>query len=288
MTAWLLLLLGVVLTMGTALFVAAEFSLVALDRPTVQKAVDAGEPGARSVLTSHRRLSTQLSASQVGITLTTLVVGFLASPSIGALLMGPLQSLGLSESTASSVASVLALLIATVFSMIVGELVPKNLAMSLPLATAKVVAAPVRWFGIAMKPMILLLNGSANRIAAARSASSRRRSCPAPARPAELASLVRRSAEAGTLDRSTARLVTASLGFADQTAADVMTPRSRGHRRSSARRPRADVVAPGATHRALALPRRRGPTGTTSTASCTSRRRSPCRSTAAPTCRSRR
>ena len=88
MTAWLLLLLGVVLTVGTALFVAAEFSLVALDRPTVQKAVDAGEPGARSVLTSHRRLSTQLSACQLGITLTTLVLGFIASPSIGALLMG--------------------------------------------------------------------------------------------------------------------------------------------------------------------------------------------------------
>ena len=80
MTAWLLLLLGVVLTVGTALFVAAEFSLVALDRPTVQKAVDAGEPGARSVLTSHRRLSTQLSACQLGITLTTLVLGFIAEP----------------------------------------------------------------------------------------------------------------------------------------------------------------------------------------------------------------
>src|SRR6476619_2978277 len=114
MTPWLLLLLGVVLTVGTALFVAAEFSLVALDRPTVQKAVDAGEPGARSVLTSHRRLSTQLSACQLGITLTTLVLGFIASPSIGTLLLGPLQSLGLSESTASSVASVLAMLIATV------------------------------------------------------------------------------------------------------------------------------------------------------------------------------
>ena len=55
------------------------------------------------------------------------------------------------------------MLIATVFSMIVGEMVPKTLAVSLPLATAKVAAGPVRWFGIAMKPMILLLNGVANR-----------------------------------------------------------------------------------------------------------------------------
>src|SRR5574338_921002 len=104
MTAWLLLLVGVVLTVGTALFVAAEFSRVALDRPTVQRAVDAGEPGARSVLVSHRQLSTQLSACQVGITLTTLVLGFIASPSVGALLLGPLQAAGLSPGTASSVA----------------------------------------------------------------------------------------------------------------------------------------------------------------------------------------
>ena len=121
MTEWLLLLLGVVLTVGTAFFVAAEFSLVALDRPTVQKAVDAGEKGARSVLTSHRQLSTQLSACQLGITLTTLILGFIASPSIGALLTGPLSGLGLSDAVAASTASVLAMVIATLFSMIVAK-----------------------------------------------------------------------------------------------------------------------------------------------------------------------
>ena len=78
--------LGVALTAGTALFVAAEFSLVALDRPTVQKAVDEGDHRCRPVLASLRRLSTQLSAAQVGITLTTLVLGFLATPPVGRLL----------------------------------------------------------------------------------------------------------------------------------------------------------------------------------------------------------
>lgn len=226
MTEWLLLLVGVVLTLGTALFVAAEFSLVALDRPTVQRAVDAGEPGARSVLQSHRRLSTQLSACQVGITLTTLVLGFLASPSIGVLLAGPLQGLGLGESVAGRVSTVLAMLIATVFSMIVGEMVPKTLAISLPLETAKVAAGPVRWFAVATKPMIAVLNGVANRTLRALGVEPQEELSAARS-PAELASLVRTSAEAGTLDRGTARLVTASLGFGNQTAADVMTPRSR-------------------------------------------------------------
>ena len=68
------------------------------------------------------------------------------------MLLDSLESLGLSASVASSTAAVLAMLIATVFSMIVGEMVPKTLAVSLPLATAKVAAGPVRWFGIAMKP----------------------------------------------------------------------------------------------------------------------------------------
>ena len=94
MTEWLLVLAGVLLTIGTAVFVAAEFSLVALDRPTVQRAVDAGDHRAHAVLGSLRRLSTQLSAAQVGITLTTLVLGYLATPSVGRLLETPLSGAG--------------------------------------------------------------------------------------------------------------------------------------------------------------------------------------------------
>src|SRR6476660_10657523 len=122
MTDWLLVLAGVALTLGTALFVAVEFSLVALDRPTVQKAVDAGDRRAEVVLGSLRRLSTQLSAAQVGITLTTLVLGFIATPSLGALLETPLGALGLHGGSARSVAAVLALVVATLFSMVFGEL----------------------------------------------------------------------------------------------------------------------------------------------------------------------
>ena len=99
MTEWLLVLAGVGLTIGTAVFVATEFSLVALDRPTVQRAVDEGDTGAVAVLASLRRLSTQLSAAQVGITLTTLVLGFITTPSLGRLLETPLGALGLGGGT---------------------------------------------------------------------------------------------------------------------------------------------------------------------------------------------
>jgi CBS domain containing-hemolysin-like protein len=226
MTEWLLVLAGVALTLGTAVFVAAEFSLVAMDRPTVQRAVDAGDSRAKGVLTSLRQLSTVLSASQVGITATTLVLGYIANPSVGALLRGPLEAVGLGERASASVAAVVAMLVATVFSMILGEMVPKTLAISVPLGTAKLAASPVRWFGVAARPLIAVLNGSANWILR-RLGIEPQEELSAARSPQELASLVRTSAEAGTIDRHTARLVTASLGFGEQTAADVMTPRSR-------------------------------------------------------------
>jgi CBS domain containing-hemolysin-like protein len=225
MTEWLLVLTGVGLTIGTAIFVATEFSLVALDRPTVQRAIDAGDTRAEPVLGSLRRLSTQLSAAQVGITLTTLVLGFIATPSLGALLETPLGATGLTGTTLDSVAAVVALVIATLFSMVFGELLPQFLGISAPLATAKVVAMPVRGFARVVRPLIFVLNGSANMFLRALGITPREELSGART-PQELASLVRRSAEAGTLGEGTARLVAKSLGFGEQTAADVMSPRA--------------------------------------------------------------
>ena len=226
MTEWLLVLAAVLLTAGTAIFVAAEFSLVALDRPTVQRAIDEGDSRARVVLQSLKQLSTQLSAAQVGITITTLVVGYLAEPSIGQLVSGPLTSLGLGESAVRALSSAIALVLATVFSMVFGELLPQFLGISVPLGTAKVVALPVRVFAVMAKPLILVLNGSANRFLRAVGIEPVEE-LSAARTPQELSSLVQRSAEAGTLDQTTARMLTRSLGFGERTADDVMTPRVR-------------------------------------------------------------
>ncbi|WP_407568178.1 hemolysin family protein [Arsenicicoccus dermatophilus] len=226
MTEWLLLLAAVLLTACAAYFVAAEFSLVALDRPTVQRAVDAGDTAARPVLTSLRTLSTQLSAAQVGITLTTLLTGFIAEPAIGGLIRGPLLGLGVPTSAVPAVSTTVAMLLATVASMIGGELVPQFLGLSAPLPTAKVVTRPVRMFSILAKPLIVVLNGSANAFLR-RLGIEPQEELSAARTPQELASMVRRSAEAGTIDEDTARLLTRSLGFGERTADDVMTPRVR-------------------------------------------------------------
>ncbi|GAA5027645.1 hemolysin family protein [Terrabacter aeriphilus] len=226
MTEWLLVLGAVLLTAATAVFVAAEFSLVAIDRPTVQRAIDEGDSRARVVLQSLKQLSTQLSAAQVGITITTLVVGYLAQPSIGVLVSGPLEGLGLGTGAVEAVSSALALLLATVFSMVFGELLPQFLGISAPLATAKVVALPVRIFAVMAKPLIVVLNGSANGFLRTLGIEPQEELSGART-PQELASLVQRSAEAGTLDVTTARMLTRSLGFGERTADDVMTPRVR-------------------------------------------------------------
>jgi CBS domain containing-hemolysin-like protein len=223
---WLLLGAAVLLTFGTSLFVAAEFSLVALDRSTVERAIEKGDKRAVGVLAAVRTLSTQLSGAQVGITITTLVVGYLAQPSLASLLETPLQAIGLEGTAGDGLAVALALAIATAFSMVVGELIPKNLAISIPLPTAKVVAGPQRFFTASVSPLITVLNGSANRLLRAVGVEPQEE-LSAGRSPEELAALVRHSAAAGTLDQQTAELITRSLGFAGRTAADVMTPRVR-------------------------------------------------------------
>ncbi len=226
MTEWLLVGLGVLLTIGTALFVASEFSLVSVDRPAVERAVEAGDQRAEGVLAAVRTLSTQLSAAQVGITLTTLVVGFLVEPSLAALLEAPLRAAGVGAEAVPAVAVGVGLFVATVFSMLVGELLPQNLGISAPLATARVVVGPLRVFTRVAGPLIRVLNGSANRLLRGIGVEPQEELSSART-PEELAALVRRSAEVGTLDETTADIITRSLDFAGRTAADVMTPRVR-------------------------------------------------------------
>ena len=226
MTQWILILLGVLLTLGTALFVATEFSLVALDRHAVQRAIDEGDEGARPVLAALRKLSTQLSAAQVGITLTTLLLGYLVEPSLGHLLETPLEALGVSGGAAVALSTALAMILAALFSMIFGELVPQFLGISAPLRVAKVVARPVQIFAVVFKPLIALLNGSAN-LLLRKMGIEPQEELSAARTPQELSSMVRRSAEAGTIEEGTADLLTRSLNFGERTASDIMSPRVR-------------------------------------------------------------
>jgi len=221
-----LLIVSIGLVAACGVFVAAEFSLIAVNRQTVERMAAHGDRKARGVLGALRSLSSQLSGAQVGITVTNLGIGFLAEPSIARLLEGSLVSIGLPEQIVHGVAVTAGITIATGFTMVFGELVPKNLAIAKPIGTAKAVEAPQRFFTYIMKYPIAVLNHSANFLL--RRAGVEPQEELASARSAdELISLVRRSAEKGTLPQETALLLERSLNFGDYTAADVMTPRIR-------------------------------------------------------------
>lgn len=222
----LLLVLVVVLIAANAVFVAAEFSFVTVDRPTVEREAEKGDRRSRSLLQGLRTLSTQMSGAQLGITITSLVVGFIAEPSIGALLVGPLQAFGIPEQAALPISLVLALILATATQAVFGELVPKNWAISEPLRVGRAVAGLQRGFTAAARPLLRILHGSAN-WCLRRLGIEPQEELTSARTPDELVSLVTRSGSEGTLDDATAQLLTRSIVFGERAASDVMTPRPR-------------------------------------------------------------
>ncbi|TLM75995.1 hemolysin family protein [Pseudarthrobacter sp. NamB4] len=223
---WLLLAAGLLLIAGTGFFVAVEFSLIALDQPTVQRAIDDGDTGAVPLLKCLKSLSTQLSSCQLGITLTTLLTGYVMEPSVGRLMEAPLAAVGLPDVAVASISLVLAMVIATLLSMLLGELVPKNMAIALSFPVGRALARPQLMFTAVFKPAIIVLNGFSNKVLHVFGLEAKEEISGART-PAELASLVRRSAAMGTLDAGTANFVARTLNFSTRTAADVMTPRIR-------------------------------------------------------------
>ncbi len=221
---WVFLGVALLLVAANALFVAAEFSLVTVERGEVEGRAAADERGAAGVLAGLRSLSTQLSGAQLGITVTSLLVGFLAEPSLASLLGPGLQAVGVPEGAVTGLSLALALVLATGFQMIVAELVPKNIAIAMPFRTATLVVPFQRVFTRVTGPLLRFLNGNANWLLRRMGIEPQEELASARS-PAELQSLVRRSADAGTLERPMAALLQRSLSFGDRSAADVLTPR---------------------------------------------------------------
>lgn len=221
-----MVLLGVLLTVGTALFVAAEFSMLALDPTQVEERVKRKEKGAAGVLKALQHLSTQLSGAQVGITLTTILLGYTTQTALTSLFTQLLQDIKLAASLATAIAVAVALILVNAFSMVFGELFPKNLALAKPFEVARVVTPLQRGFTVLFKPIIMLLNGLSNQVVRALGVEPLEQLSSARS-ASELTAMVRHSAEAGTLDLSTATIFTRSVGLGRLCARDVMTDRRR-------------------------------------------------------------
>ena len=220
------LAIGLLLVLACGAFVAAEFSLITVNRNDVEAAAESGDKRAGGVLRGMKTLSTQLSGAQLGITVTNLGIGFLAEPAIAALVGPPLVDAGLSEVAARSASVALALVLATGMTMIFGELVPKNMAIAQPLRTAKLVVGFQRLFSTIFGLPIRLFNGNANAVVRALGVEPQEELSSARSAD-ELSVLVKRSADEGALAEETASLVQRTLAFGDRRAHDAMVPRGR-------------------------------------------------------------
>ncbi|MFC8342514.1 hemolysin family protein [Streptomyces sp. NPDC057280] len=222
--AWLGVLAVLVLTAGTGYFVAQEFAYVSADRLALSREAEAGDRKAARALKVLERLSFMLSGAQLGITVTGLVVGFIAEPSVSALLKPVLTGIGIPEGVVGGVSVVLAFVGATVVQMVLGELAPKNLAIAVPERLAKSLAGSTLTYLKAVGPVVHIFDGAANRLL--------RKAGIEPveelhhgATLEELGHLIGESHEQGELPKDTAVLIDHALEFSERTLDEVMVPR---------------------------------------------------------------
>lgn len=218
------LLLILVLTAATAYFVAQEFAYVAADRGKLGQAAANGDASAARALKVTGRLSFMLSGAQLGITVTALLAGYVAEPYLGEGLAPLIGASGLSKAASLSIAVGLALLVATVIQMVLGELAPKNLAITKPEALARSLSRSTLIYMAVAGPVIRIFDAAANRLLRVMGIEPVEE-LPQGATREDLEQIVTEARARGDLDTDTARLLDSGLEFRRLTAGEVMVPR---------------------------------------------------------------
>ncbi|GII77677.1 membrane protein [Sphaerisporangium rufum] len=214
------------LTLATGYFVAQEFAFVAADRSILREQAAAGDHAAERALRVTGRLSFMLSGAQLGITVTTLLVGFVTEPVLTPLIRPALTAAGVPDAAVPGIAVALGLVIATVVQMVLGELAPKNLGIARPEPVAKWLSRSTLAYLAVAGPVVRLFDTAATRLL--------RKVGVEPveevehgATPEELSRIIAESEASGVLSQSLSDLLDRALEFGDRTAEDVMVPRPR-------------------------------------------------------------
>ncbi|KWX05906.1 membrane protein [Carbonactinospora thermoautotrophica] len=222
------LVLIVALTVATGYFVAQEFAYVTVDRARLAQLAAGGDRAAGRALQVTRRLSFTLSGAQFGITVTALLAGYVAEPFLGAGLAPLLHAAGLPQEASTPVAFTLALIVATVVQMVLGELAPKNLGIARPVPLARALAgSTLVWLAMA-GPVIRVFDTAANRLLRWVGIEPVEE-LPQGATPEELERIIEESQARGRLDPQLSRLLDRALDFRHLTAEQVMVPRVEVH-----------------------------------------------------------
>jgi CBS domain containing-hemolysin-like protein len=212
------------LTVATGYFVAQEFAYVAVDRSRLQVRAASGDAAAARALRVTSRLSFVLSGAQIGITVTALLAGYVAQPYLGQGLEDLLGLTGLPDGVSLSISVVVALLIATIIQMVLGELAPKNLAIARPEAIALRLSRSTLLYLTVAGPLIQVFDATSRRLLRLVGIEPVEE-LPHGATSQDLDRIIATSYEQGLLDEDTTRLLDRGLDFRSRTAAEVMVPR---------------------------------------------------------------
>jgi CBS domain containing-hemolysin-like protein len=218
----------VVLIAANAFFVAAEFALVASRRTRIEAMIRRGDRKAKTVRVALADLSRQLSAAQLGITVASILLGYVAEETLAEVVRHWLAALppALAFATRAGVAAVLAVSAISVLHVVVGEQAPKAWAIMYPEATSRWVAGPLITFSWLTRPVTGSLNWAANRIVRLMGISTLPQDVDRIHSPEEIRMLVEQSHRAGQLEKGDARMLAGVFEFSEKNAREVMTPRT--------------------------------------------------------------
>lgn len=229
--SWLLILFIIILLIAlNALYVAAEFSTASSRRSRLAQLADEGSTLARQVLPIVEKpvqLDTYIAACQIGITISSLALGFYGQSALSPPLASILESLGIDSGVASaSISATLILIVLTVVQVLLGELVPKNIGIRYPEQLAMATVTPMRWFITIFRPLIWIFNGSGRLILRLIGVEPIAEHAHVHA-PEEIRLLVQESGAGGLLNKEERQLLENTLEFRGQTVRQVMIPRTR-------------------------------------------------------------
>ncbi|MFE5892955.1 hemolysin family protein [Streptomyces sp. Marseille-Q5077] len=220
------LLIGFATLVVNAFFVGAEFALISVRRSQIEPYADQGDRRAKSVLWGLQHVSALMAAAQLGITLCTLVLGVVAEPAIEHLLEPVFHAVGVPEGAGHVVSFVIALSLATYLHMLLGEMVPKNIALAEPVRSALVLGPPLVTLSRALRPVIFTINAFANALLKLMRVETKDE-VTATFSDAELARLVRDSGEAGLIDERARERLHDALELGRRPVRDVVLPLER-------------------------------------------------------------
>jgi CBS domain containing-hemolysin-like protein len=213
----------IALIAANAFFVADEFALVAIDRAQVSLRAARDEKPWPTVQKLLTELSFHLSAAQIGITISSLIFGFLAAP-VGRKLLGPIIDPIVGEDTSAWLTVVISFALANILQVVLGEVVPKTVAIAEPIRVLKALSRGIALWGFVVRPIVQVVNGMADWIVA-RLGMETSGELHGIASMSELEYVIRASGEEGTLDPEDVTRLTRTIRFAEKSAGDILVPR---------------------------------------------------------------